>query len=106
MKIEIVYGVILCLTFIHVTISLPLQDEVNNEIELKALEFVNSAEEELQKLGTKGSDLAWAYNTNISDYNEEKQNEFKVKLKPAVTTYTKYLLKIPNTILYLISENL
>ena len=78
MKIEIVYGVIFCLTFIHVTLSLPLQDEVNNEIELKALEFVNSAEEELQKLVTKGSDLAWAYNTNISDYNEEKQNEFKV----------------------------
>ena len=87
MKIKIIYGVILCLTFIHVTLSLPLQDEVNNEIELKALEFVNSAEEELQKLVTKGSDFAWAYNTNISDYNEEKQSEFKVRLKPAVNTY-------------------
>ena len=87
MKIEIVYGVILCLTFIHVTLSLPLQEDEVNEIEQKALEFVKSAEEKLQKLSVEGSDLAWAYNTNISDYNEEKQNEFKVKLKPAVTTY-------------------
>ena len=86
MKIEIIYGTLLFLVLIHVALSLPLQDEVN-EIEQSALEFVNSAELELQLLSIRGTDLAWAHNNNITDYNEEKQNEFKVKLKPAVTTY-------------------
>ena len=79
MKIKIIYGVLVCLALIQVTLSLPLQDEVN-EIEQKALEFVKSAEEKLQELSVEGSDLAWAYNTNITDYNEEKQKEFKVSL--------------------------
>ena len=80
MKIKIIYGVLLCLALIHVTLSLPLQDDEVNEIEQKALEFVKSAEEKLQELSVEGSDLAWAYNTNITDYNEEKQKEFKVSL--------------------------
>lgn len=56
----------------------PLGSAKLNAEEGKALQFVNQAEKELLKATQEFSKIQWAYATNITDFNEQKQLEYTV----------------------------
>ena len=49
-----------------------------SEVEQKALDFVKSAEKQLEEATIKATELEWAYATNITDENEAKKTKFQV----------------------------
>jgi hypothetical protein len=55
------------------------QDQMNEE-EQKALEFVTKSEGELEKVAQNFIVLAWAYDSNITDYNEKRKLDYEVHL--------------------------
>ena len=56
----------------------PLGNAKLNAEEGKALKFVIQAEKEFLKATHEFSIIQWAYATNITDFNEQKQLEYTV----------------------------
>jgi uncharacterized HAD superfamily protein len=54
-----------------------------NEEEQKALQFVTKSEAQLEKVTQNYIALEWAYESNITDYNEKRKLEYKVLYKVA-----------------------
>ena len=49
-----------------------------SEVEQKALDFVKSAEKQLEEAAIKSTELEWAYATNITDENEAIKTKYQV----------------------------
>lgn len=56
----------------------PLSSAQLNGEEKQALQFVNQAEQELLEATREFVKIQWAYASNITDYNEQKQLEYTV----------------------------
>ena len=56
----------------------PLGSAQLNGEEKQALQFVNQAEQELLEATREFVKIQWAYASNITDYNEQKQLEYTV----------------------------
>ena len=56
----------------------PLESATYNEIERKALTFVEQAEKELHEAAKNFTIISWAYASNITEHNEKKQLEYTV----------------------------
>ena len=59
----------------------PLGSAQLNGEEKQALQFVNQAEQELLEATREFTKIQWAYASNITDYNEQKQLEYTVSKK-------------------------
>ena len=73
-----ILGTILLLTVASALPQSPIGSAKLNAEEKNALKFVNSAEKELLKATQEFTKISWAYATNITDYNEQKQLEYTV----------------------------
>jgi len=75
---SILWGVLL-LTVVSAWPQSPISSAKLNGEEQKALKFINQAEKELLIATQESTKIQWAYYTNITDYNEQKQLENQKK---------------------------
>ena len=73
-----VFWAVLLLTAASAWPQSPISSAKLNGEEQKALKFINQAEKELLLATQESTKIQWAYYTNITDYNEQKQLENQV----------------------------
>ena len=74
---SVFWGVLL-LTVASAWPQSPISSAKLNGEEQKALKFINQAEKEMLLATQESTKIQWAYYTNITDYNEQKQLENQV----------------------------